>query len=37
MYHGALLLNSQDAVDKMLAMDILKGDLNLFFQDIFLP
>ncbi|XP_043810857.1 DNA mismatch repair protein MSH5 isoform X6 [Manihot esculenta] len=27
----------KDAVDKMLAMDILKGDLNLFFQDIFLP
>lgn len=25
----------KDAVDKMLAFDILKGDLNLFFQDIF--
>ncbi|GAV72902.1 MutS_V domain-containing protein/MutS_III domain-containing protein, partial [Cephalotus follicularis] len=25
----------KDAVDKMLAFDVLKGDLNLFFQDIF--
>ncbi|KDP39150.1 hypothetical protein JCGZ_00907 [Jatropha curcas] len=28
-------LQCKDAVDKIMAFDVLKGDLNLFFQDIF--
>lgn len=37
MFLLTLLNPTQDAVEKMLTFDAQKGDLNLFFQEIFPP